>query len=86
MADFAIGIDIGGTNTKFGIVDQKGHILQQERLLTNEPEVERYYSFCQNGIRKIWIESKTYYRDHKGLMYADNISQLTLDRRNDGSA
>ncbi len=38
MADFAIGIDIGGTNTKFGIVDQKGHILQQDRLLTNEPE------------------------------------------------
>ncbi len=38
MADFAIGIDIGGTNTKFGIVDQQGHILKQDRLLTNEPE------------------------------------------------
>ena len=38
MAELAIGIDIGGTNTKFGIVDRKGHILQQDRLLTNEPE------------------------------------------------
>ncbi len=38
MAKFAIGIDIGGTNTKFGVVDQKGHILQQDRLLTDGPE------------------------------------------------
>ena len=38
MADFAIGIDIGGTNTKFGIVDQHGHILSQDRLLTNQHE------------------------------------------------
>jgi glucokinase len=35
---FAIGIDIGGTNTKFGIVDQKGNILEQDRMLTNENE------------------------------------------------
>ncbi len=36
MADLAIGIDIGGTNTKFGVVDRAGHILVQDRLLTNE--------------------------------------------------
>ena len=38
MAELAIGIDIGGTNTKFGIVDKNGHILKQDRLLTNDPE------------------------------------------------
>jgi glucokinase len=38
MSQFAIGIDIGGTNTKFGVVDQKGHILVQDRMLTNEHE------------------------------------------------
>lgn len=38
MSKFAIGIDIGGTNTKFGIVDKNGHILKQNRLLTNGPE------------------------------------------------
>lgn len=38
MAKFAIGIDIGGTNTKFGIVDNNGRILKQDRLLTNEAE------------------------------------------------
>lgn len=33
-----IGIDIGGTNTKFGIVDTRGNILQQDRMLTNQHE------------------------------------------------
>lgn len=38
MAEFKIGIDIGGTNTKFGIVDRNGTILSQDRMLTNENE------------------------------------------------
>jgi glucokinase len=38
MAELAIGIDIGGTNTKFGIVDKDGKIIKQDRLLTNEAE------------------------------------------------
>lgn len=39
MAEFVVGIDIGGTNTKFGIVDRNGTILAQDRLLTNEHEI-----------------------------------------------
>lgn len=31
----AVGIDIGGTNTKFGIVDRRGNILCDGRMLTN---------------------------------------------------
>jgi glucokinase len=38
MAEFAIGIDIGGTNTKFGIVDKQGHILDQGRMFSNQHE------------------------------------------------
>ena len=38
MKDFAIGIDIGGTNTKFGVVNRSGDILEQDRMLTNEHE------------------------------------------------
>lgn len=38
MKDFAIGIDIGGTNTKFGVVNRTGDILEQDRMLTNEHE------------------------------------------------
>ncbi len=35
MAEFVIGIDIGGTSTKFGIVDHQGTILAQDRVPTN---------------------------------------------------
>jgi len=31
---FAIGIDIGGTSTKFGIVDPEGNIIDQDRIPT----------------------------------------------------
>lgn len=36
---YAIGIDIGGTTTKFGIVNDKGDILEQDRIPSNEHEV-----------------------------------------------
>jgi len=36
--ELAIGIDVGGTNTKFGIVNREGAILMQDRILTNEQE------------------------------------------------
>lgn len=35
---FAIGIDVGGTNTKFGIVNRKGEILLQDRIKTNDKD------------------------------------------------
>jgi glucokinase len=35
---YAIGIDIGGTTTKFGVVDAKGTILEQDRIPSNEHE------------------------------------------------
>ena len=31
---YAIGIDLGGTSTKFGIVDKEGNILKQDRIPT----------------------------------------------------
>src|SRR6478735_598662 len=36
---YAIGIDIGGTTTKFGVVDRNGHILDQTRIPSNQHEV-----------------------------------------------
>lgn len=36
--EYVIGIDIGGTNTKFGIVDRNGNILQQGRIRTDAHE------------------------------------------------
>lgn len=36
---YAIGIDVGGTTTKFGIVNREGKILEQGRMPSNEHEV-----------------------------------------------
>ncbi len=36
---YAVGIDIGGTTTKFGVVNNKGEILEQDRIPTNDHEV-----------------------------------------------
>jgi glucokinase len=38
MSSYAVGIDIGGTSTKFGIVDRNGHIIEQDRMASNEHE------------------------------------------------
>ncbi len=35
MKPYSIGIDIGGTNTKCGIVDQQGEVLEKEVIPTN---------------------------------------------------
>ena len=36
---YAIGIDVGGTTTKFGIVNRLGEILEQDRIPSNEHDV-----------------------------------------------
>jgi glucokinase len=36
MKDITIGIDIGGTNTKYGVVDRAGNVLFQDRIKTQE--------------------------------------------------
>lgn len=36
MEKYAIGIDVGGTNTKFGVVNRDGEILVQDRIKTND--------------------------------------------------
>lgn len=36
---YVIGIDIGGTTTKFGIVNSKGEILEQDRIPSNEHDI-----------------------------------------------
>ncbi len=42
-SEFAIGIDIGGTNTKYGIVNHRGEILVKGEIKTDDyPEVEEF--------------------------------------------
>jgi len=37
--EFAIGIDIGGTTAKFGIVNRKGDIIEQDRVPSNTHDI-----------------------------------------------
>ena len=39
LKKYAVGIDIGGTTAKFGIVDRNGHILEQDRVPSNQHAV-----------------------------------------------
>jgi glucokinase len=43
MSKYAIGIDVGGTTTKFGIVDEKGNILEQDRMPSNQHDIIEDY-------------------------------------------
>ena len=41
--ELAIGIDIGGTNTKYGVVNHRGEILQQGEIKTEDyPEINSF--------------------------------------------
>ena len=32
---YSLGVDIGGTNTVFGLIDRDGHIIKKDSILTN---------------------------------------------------
>lgn len=58
--DLAIGIDIGGTNTKFGVVNHRGEILQQGELKTDlYPEINSYINALYDTLSPI-IETFQY--------------------------
>jgi len=49
--EFAIGIDIGGTNTKYGIVNHRGEILEKGELKTDDfPKVEGYVDALHDAV------------------------------------
>ncbi len=51
---YAIGIDIGGTNTVFGIVDKRGQIINQGSIKTNVyKEINGYVEALSDAVQKI---------------------------------
>lgn len=52
MKDIAIGIDIGGTNTKFGLVDKDGETLFQKSIPTRaEGDVNEFFKDLQDSVQ-----------------------------------
>lgn len=51
---YAIGIDIGGTNTIFGVVDKRGHIINQGSIKTGAyKEINEYISNLSDSVQEI---------------------------------
>lgn len=54
----SIGIDVGGTNTKFGIVTKKGEIIAQSRIETDKHEnVENFIDALAAGLQPMIDEN-----------------------------
>ncbi len=54
MKRFAIGIDIGGTNTAYGLVDDTGHVYGEGVMSTRQyPDVDRYLEELYIGIQQL---------------------------------
>src|SRR5947208_638998 len=52
MKELTIGIDIGGTNTKYGIVDKNGQVVYQGSISTSEyEEFKDYLSGLAKALR-----------------------------------
>ncbi len=54
MKDVVAGIDIGGTNISFGLVDKSGNVIAEDRLKTVEfPDIRDYISAQSEGITRM---------------------------------
>ena len=54
MKEVVAGIDIGGTNTVFGLVDKSGNVLAESNLKTTDyPEINNYISALTTAINKL---------------------------------
>jgi glucokinase len=54
MKEVVAGVDIGGTNTVFGLVDKDGIIMAEHRLCTTSyPEIDDFVSILCNSIQRL---------------------------------
>ena len=57
MKKLAVGIDIGGTNTVFGLVDSEGNCLTESSVKTGDyPDINEYVNTVSNGIKSLLNE------------------------------
>jgi glucokinase len=54
MKEVVAGVDIGGTNTVFGLVDNSGNIIAENKLKTTDyPEIKNFVSSLVSAINKL---------------------------------
>ncbi len=60
MRELTIGIDIGGTNTKYGIVDRDGNIISHGSISTTQfEEFKDYFLGLSEALRERSKKSHT---------------------------
>jgi glucokinase len=65
--ELAIGIDIGGTNTKYGLVNHRGQIIQKGELKTDDyPTIESYIDALYTTLQPI-IQSASKTKSIRGI-------------------
>src|SRR5665647_1271468 len=59
MKEVVAGIDIGGTNTIFGLVDKSGDVLAEYRIKTTDfPDIRKFIIAISDGINEMMKNQK----------------------------
>lgn len=59
MTEVVAGVDIGGTNTVYGLVDRKGNIIAESKLNTaSYPEIADFVSVLCSSVKKLLTGNK----------------------------
>lgn len=76
---YALGMDIGGTNTVFGIVNREGTVLGSDSVKTQEhPDLDEYVSTVSSKIKALMQSAGVTFDDIAGLgIGAPNASYYT---------
>ena len=54
MKKYALGIDLGGTGTKFGLVSEDGQVLRSSSIPTPQyPNIEEYCDVLCAGLKRL---------------------------------
>jgi glucokinase len=59
MTEVVVGVDIGGTNTVFGLVDKNGEIISESHISTvSYPDINDFVSILTKSIQKLVAEKR----------------------------
>lgn len=81
MKKVVVGVDIGGTNTRFGLIDEQGKILAEGHLKTTDyPVVGDFVKALTSGIKKMMTGKKDYELKGVGIGAPDaNFHRGTIE-------
>lgn len=81
MKKVVAGVDIGGTNTVYGLVDEKGKVLSQGNFKTTDyPKVENFVTALTGAIKKLLAANKEYKLEGIGIGAPDaNYHRGTIE-------